>query len=138
MIVESIPASSCETACGTDLHEHYAGLLLGMSGEPWRDPSFDAGQLAALVGLTEERVQEVLRRMVRQDSEDFIDRYRANAATHLLSARPRPALKQVASWAGFPNLSRFHDAMVEFTQTTPLRYLALLEKQETASLRRRC
>lgn len=133
MIVESMPDVGREPACSSDLHEHYARLLVSMSKEPWREPAFDAEALASTVGLREQRVREVLRRMVRQDCDDFIDRYRANAATRLLSARRRPPLSQAARMAGFPSLARFHDAMVEFTQMTPLRYVAVLEQQGASS-----
>lgn len=133
MILESISDVGFEPTCDSDLHEDYASLLVCLSREPWREPGFDVEALALSVGLRKERVREVLRRMVRQDCDDFIDRYRANAATSLLSARPRPALGQAARLAGFPSLARFHDAMVEFTQMTPLRYVSLLGRQEASS-----
>lgn len=133
MMVETLFEGGRELACASDLHEHYARLLVAMSKEPWREPDFGLEALASTVGLREQRLREVLRRMVRQDCDVFIDRYRAIAATRLLSARPRPALRQAARLAGFPSLARFHDAMVEFTQMTPLRYVAVLEQQGASS-----
>ena len=112
-------------------------MVLGaLSEERWRDPGFGPGEIAQAVGISEQRLAQVIAATGHADVDAFIDRYRATALVKALCRQDCVSIAEAALACGFPSLARCYDAIVELTGLTPVRFRQLARSDDMGSPKR--
>ena len=92
-------------------------------GEHYLNPDFKLDDLAKLISLSKHQTSLILNQELKMDFNSFVNSYRIQKATHLLSKGGKTQIGEVMYKVGFNNSTTFNRAFKKCTNLTPKEYV---------------
>ena len=97
--------------------------------KPHLDSSFDAPQLAEMLGVSQERLNRLFRHQtIHRTPEAYIDNLRVLTALRLLREKPNYNIAYIAEDAGFNHVRTMQRRIMDIVGMTPAEYRALFTR----------
>ncbi len=92
------------------------------NGAPYLEPSLNLKKLSEVLNIQYNHLSQIINEKLNQNSNDFINKYRIEAAKKMLSEDRKKSVLDIAYECGFYSKSVFNTAFKKFTGLTPSQY----------------